>query len=83
MKGTTEKPSGVISCPLIVGAASGFTNPHLLPIRIPKTASPRPATESTDPMTSSLGGCSAFGAWAICPRSRMITVTITVSPANT
>ena len=34
-------------------------------------------------MTSSLGVCSALGAWAICPRTRMIPVTITVSPANT
>ena len=44
MNGTTESQSGVISCPLIVGVASGFTNPHLLPIRnCPEDGQARPA----------------------------------------
>ena len=42
MNGTGEKPSGVISVPLIVGGLRGCTNPHTLLRRIANTIRPRP-----------------------------------------
>ena len=83
MNGTGEKPSGVISVPLISGGVRGWTKPHMLLTRIANTASPRPAAESATPTTSSRGRRSAMGARAICPRTSRMVITTTVSPANT
>ena len=47
--GTTENPSGVISCPLIVGAASGLIQPQVLLFRIPNTIRPNATAESAAP----------------------------------
>ena len=69
MNGTGEKPSGVISVPLIVGGVRGWTKPHTLLRRIANTTRPRPADESATPTMSSCGRRSAAGARAICPRS--------------
>ena len=83
MNGTTEKPKGVISVPLIVGAARGWTKPHTLLRRIANTARPNPAEERSTPTTSSCGRRSARGAGAICPRRSKMPMTTTVSEANT
>ena len=83
MNGTTEKPSGVISVPPIVGGVRGWTKPQTLLRRIAKTIRPRPADDSTTPTMSSLGRRSAAGAWAIWPRRKRIAMTTTVSAANT
>ena len=83
MNGTGEKPSGVISVPSIVGGVRGWTKPHTLLRRIANTIRPRPAEESATPTTSSCGRRAAPGARAICPRRSRMTITTTVSAANT
>ena len=62
MKGTGEKPSGVISVPLIVGGVRGWTKPQTLLRRIANTIMPRPSAESATPTMSSCGVRSARGA---------------------
>ena len=47
--GTSEKPSGVISCPLIVGASIGLIQPQVLLFRIPNTISASATAESAAP----------------------------------
>ena len=47
--GTIEKPSGVIWCPLIDGAASGVIQPHVLLFRIPNTISANASADSAAP----------------------------------
>ena len=47
--GTSENPSGVISCPLIVGASTGLIQPQVLLFRIPNTISPNAIAESAAP----------------------------------
>ena len=81
--GTGEKPSGVISVPLISGGLRGWTKPQTLLRRIANTSRPRPAEESATPTTSSRGRRSAAGARAICPRRSRMPITTTVSAANT
>ena len=83
MNGTTEKPSGLISVPLIVGDERGWTKPHTLLRRIANTTRPRPAEESATPTMSSCGRRSARGARASRPRSSRMKITTTVSAANT
>ena len=83
MNGTTEKPSGVISVPPIVSAPRGWISPHWPLCRIASTISPSPAADSSTPTTSSCGRRSDTGARAICPRTSRMTITTTVSPANT
>ena len=83
MNGTTEKPSGVISVPLIVSGVRDWTKPHTLLRRIANTIRPRPAEESATPTMSSCGRRAALGACAICPRRSRIRITTTVSAANT
>ena len=83
MNGTTEKPSGVISVPPMVSGVRDFTKPQTLARRIASTMMPSPAEDSTTPTMSSRGTRSAAGARAICPRSRRITITTTVSAAKT
>ena len=55
MNGTGEKPSGVISVPLIVGGVRGWTNPHVLLARIAKTIKPSPKDDRATPTMSSRG----------------------------
>ena len=43
--GTSEKPSGVTSCPSIVGAAIGVIQPQVLLFRIPNTIRPSATAE--------------------------------------
>ena len=83
MNGTAEKPSGVISVPPIVGGVRGWTKPHTLLRRIANTTMPSPHDDSATPTMSSRGRRAAAAARAICPRSRRITITTTVSPAKT
>jgi hypothetical protein len=83
MNGTNEKPSGVISVPLIVGDVRGRTNPHMLLRRMANTIRPRPLEDKATPTTSSRGRRSAPGARAICPRTSRIAITTTVSAAKT
>ncbi len=47
--GTSENPSGVISWPLIVGAAIGLIQPQVLLLRIPNTIMPSATAESAAP----------------------------------
>ena len=47
--GTSENPSGVISCPPIVGAAIGLIQPQVLLFRIPNTISPSAIAERAAP----------------------------------
>ena len=47
--GTRENPNGVISCPLIVGAAIGLIQPQVLLFRIPNTIRPSATAESAAP----------------------------------
>ena len=83
MNGTTEKPSGSISVPLIVSDERGFTKPHTLLRRIANTTSPRPAEERATPTMSSCGRRAGAAACASRPRSSKMKITTTVSAANT
>ena len=47
--GTTENPSGLIACPLIVGTATGLIQPQVLLFRIPNTIRPNATAESAAP----------------------------------
>ena len=83
MNGTTEKPSGVISVPPMVGDDRGWTKPQTLLRRIANTIRPRPLEDSATPTMSSCGRRWAAGARAICPRRNRMPITTTVSAANT
>ena len=47
--GTTENPSGLIACPLIVGTATGLIQPQVLLFRIPNTIRPNAIADSAAP----------------------------------
>ena len=58
--GTTEKPSGVISLPPIVGASMGCTQPQVC-FEDAEDDQAQPAAERAAPTMSSFGGCSGRG----------------------
>ena len=76
MNGTTEKPNGVISCPAIVSAPFGASQPKVLLFSTPRTISPSPRADS-------FGGLSSRGSNSICFRGTRMRISITTSPTKT
>jgi len=68
--------------PKIVGVPGlAITQPHSLDRSTPKTKSPSPITDSSDPTRSIRPGCGATS-WTLRSTARMAT-TITTSPTKT
>ena len=84
MNGTTEKPSGVISVPSIVGGVRGWTKPQTLLRRIANTTRPEPGRGERD--ADDVEPRPPLGARAPARSGRAasrITITTTVSAAKT
>ena len=81
--GTTEKPSGVISRPLIVGAPCGWIQPQVLLWRIAEHDEAEAARGQRRADDVELRRVHGLGLGCIRFRNSRITATITTSPTNT
>ena len=73
----SEKPK------MVIGEFFGLTHPQVLDWRTPKTKTPRPAADSTEPTMSSFGAGSGRGASATFRIMIRINAAMKTSPTNT
>ena len=76
-KRVSEKPK------MVIGESFGLTHPHVLDSSTPKTNSPRPVAESTDPTPSSFGAGLGAGASATLRVMNRMKPAMKTSPTNT